>query len=226
MEFNCLRTRRDPDLQEPCGLTYQQLGKLSDEQVMVHLSAGHGDAVPVLFDRYSRLVHSIASKIVRDLAEAEDLTQEIFVELCKTAAQFDGAKGTAKTWIIRLAYRRSLNRRRHLNFRNSHLLQDMGELENTASPEFAELQTLTPHESRRLVRQMLASLEPAQRYVLELVYFSGLTMRDVAERTGDSLDSVRHRYYRGMRKLRELVGQPYTQEVAPAAARERVNVKA
>jgi len=220
-----LRSLRAYNLQEPCGLTYQQLGKVSDEQMMAHLSAGHGDAVAVLLDRYSRLVLSIAVKIVHEHAEAEDLTQEIFVELCKTAAQFNAAKGTAKMWIIRLAYRRSLNRRRHLNFRNSHLLQDLGELENTPSSEFVHFQTMTAHESRRLVRQMLASLDAAQRRILELVYFEGLSMHDVAERTGDSFDSVRHRYYRGMRKLRELMHQPFGEKVVPAA-QETLDAKA
>jgi len=219
-----LRTLHDEDLQEPCGLTYQQLGDLSDEQVMVHLGAGHGDAVAVLLDRYSRLVLSVASRIIHEHAEAEDLTQEIFVELCKTAAQFKADKGTAKMWIIRLAYRRSLNRRRHLKFRNSHLLQDMGELENSPSSEFGDAQTLSTNESRRLVRQMLASLDAAQRRILELVYFEGLNMQDVAERTGESFDSVRHRYYRGMRKLRELMQQPY-REVVPSAAQGRLDAK-
>lgn len=143
-----MRTLREEHLQEPCGLTYQQLGNLSDEQVMVHLGAGHGDAVAVLLDRYSRLVLSVASRIIHEDAEAEDLTQEVFVELCKTAAQFKADKGTAKMWIIRLAYRRSLNRRRHLKFRNSHLLQDMGELENTPSSEFVDVPTLSMNESR------------------------------------------------------------------------------
>ena len=69
-----MRSLRAENLQEPCGLTYQQLGKLSDEQMMAHLSAGHGDAVAVLLDRYSRLVLSIAVKIVHEHAEAEDLT--------------------------------------------------------------------------------------------------------------------------------------------------------
>jgi len=161
---------------------------------------------------------------VHEHAEAEDLTQEIFVELCKTAAQFNAAKGTAKMWIIRLAYRRSLNRRRHLNFRNSHLLQDLGELENTPSSEFVEFQTMTKHESCRLVRQMLASLDAAQQRILEMVYFEGMSMRDVADRTGDSFDSVRHRYYRGMSKLRALLHQPYGKEVVPAA-QETVNAK-
>ena len=57
-----------------------------------HLGAGHGDAVAVLLDRYSRLVLSVASQIIHEHAEAEDLTQEIFVELCKTAAQFKADK--------------------------------------------------------------------------------------------------------------------------------------
>ena len=225
LEFDYLGNPREKNLQEPCGLTYQQLGEFSDEQVMAHLSAGHGDAAAVLFDRYSRLVHSIASKIVREHGEAEDVTQEIFVELCKTAAQCDASKGTAKMWIIRLAYRRSLNRRRHLNFRNSHLLQDMGELENTPNAEFVEVQAMTSHESRRLVRQMLASLDAGQRRILELVYFEGLSMRDVADRTGDSFDSVRHRYYRGMRKLREQMQQPSDQKVVTSAAQEALNAK-
>ena len=60
------------DLQEPCGLTYRQLGDLSDEKVMAHLGAGHGDAVAVLLDRYSRLVLSVASQIIHEHAESED----------------------------------------------------------------------------------------------------------------------------------------------------------
>jgi hypothetical protein len=62
-------------LREPCGLTYSQLGDLSDDRVMAHLAAGHGDAVAVLLDRYARLVLSIALRIVRDHAETEDVTQ-------------------------------------------------------------------------------------------------------------------------------------------------------
>jgi hypothetical protein len=73
-----LRTLREENLQEPCGLTYQQLGNLSDEQVMVHIGAGHGDAVAVLLDRYSRLVLSVASQIIHEHAEVEDVTQENF----------------------------------------------------------------------------------------------------------------------------------------------------
>jgi RNA polymerase sigma-70 factor (ECF subfamily) len=205
------------EVREPCGLIYQELAELSDEKIMLHLAAGHGDAVAVLFDRYSRLVLNIAAKIVQDHAEAEDLTQEIFVELCRTSARFDAAKGTAKMWLIRSAYRRSLNRRRSLKMRNTHVLEDLGDLENCPSTEICLSQALTSQESSRLARQMLGALDAGQRRVIELVYFEGLSMKDVAERTGDSFASVRHRYYRGISKMRALMQQKSGCEPLPAA---------
>jgi RNA polymerase sigma-70 factor, ECF subfamily len=84
---------------------------LNDEELMAHLQAGHGDALAVLFDRYHRLVLSIALKIVRDLAEAEDVTQNVFLEIFRSVAQFDPARGTTKTWVLQYAYHRSINRR-------------------------------------------------------------------------------------------------------------------
>jgi RNA polymerase sigma-70 factor (ECF subfamily) len=212
------------EMREPCGLNYHELADLSDEKIMLHLAAGHGDAVAVLFDRYSRLILNIAAKVVQDHSEAEDLTQEIFVELCRTAARFDAAKGTAKMWVIRLAYRRSLNRRRHLKLRSAHVLADLGDLENCPSTEIGLAHTLSSQESHRLAQQMLGALDAAQRRVIELVYFEGLSMKDVAERTGDSFASVRHRYYRGMSKMRELMRQENSRELMPAA-RETFNVQ-
>jgi RNA polymerase sigma-70 factor (ECF subfamily) len=210
-------TSANEEVREPCGLTYQELAHLSDEKIMLHLAAGHGDAVAVLFDRYSRLVLNIAGKIVQDHCDAEDLTQEIFVELCRTAARFDAAKGTAKMWVIRSAYRRSLNRRRSLKLLNAQILADLGDLENYPSTEICMPQALTSQESHRLARQMLGALDAGQRRVIELVYFEGLSMKDVAERTGDSFASVRHRYYRGISKMRALMRQKHGGEPMPAA---------
>ena len=183
---------------------------------MEHLAAGHGDAVAVLLDRYERLVLSIAFRIVRDRAEAEDVAQEVFLDLCRTAARFDATKGSTKMWIVRTGYRRSLNRRRHLNIRDAHLPDDGEELlKAQASADYLIAPKLTAFESQRLVRQILESLGAGQRRVLELVFFDGLTMRDVAEKTGASLESVRHRYYRGIEKLRELMQEPRTRQTVP-----------
>ena len=195
-------------LREPCGLSYGQLGKLSDELVMAHLVAGHGDAAAVLLDRYIRLVTSIAYKIMRDPVEAEDVAQEVFVDLCRTAAQFDAAKGTAKMWIIRTSYRRSLSRRRNAKVRDAHIqtgLEDVIEL--CRSNENFIGGKLSSYESQRLVRQILGQLERPERVILQLVFFDGLSLREVATKTGATLESVRHRYYRSIHKLRRLLNE-------------------
>jgi RNA polymerase sigma-70 factor (ECF subfamily) len=212
------------DPREPCGLTYAQLSNLSDDGVMAHLARGHGDAIAVLLDRYARLVESIAFRVVRDSTEAQDVAQEVFLGLCTTAARFDPAKGTTKMWVVRTAYRRSINRRRYLTLREAHSL-DNGE-EPPALPSAGDgwvAARLTAYESQRLVRQTLGRLDTAQRKVLELIFFDGLNMREAAEKTGTTIESVRHRYYRGLDKLRQCVGEggarealPRTQEVSDA----------
>src|SRR5260370_38928450 len=194
---------------EPCGLTYSELGDRADGRVMAHLGAGHGDGVAVLLDRYARLVLSIAFRIVRDRAEAEDVTQEVFLDLCRTAARFDASRGSTKMWVVRTAYRRSLNRRRYLKVRDAHLPDDGEELlKSQAAADSLIAPKLTAFESQRLVRQILRSLGAGQRRVLELVFFDGLTMREAAEKTGTSIESVRHRYYRGIDKLRQPMQEP------------------
>lgn len=196
------------ELREPCGLSYRELGSLGDEAVMEHLVRGHGDAAAVLVDRYSRLVLSIATRILGDPVEAEDVAQQVFVDLCRTAARFDPAKGTTKMWIIRTVYRRSLTRRRDLRTRGAVLPARLDEVLNVCSGEEpAAPGRLSAYESRRLVRQILATLDASQRRVLELVYFDGLSLRDVARETGATLDSVRHRYYRGIAKMRKVLGE-------------------
>jgi hypothetical protein len=74
--------------------TGSTVSNLSDDVVMAHLARGHGDAIAVLLDRYARLVETIAYRLVRSSAEAQDVAQEVFLGLCKTAARFNPAKGS------------------------------------------------------------------------------------------------------------------------------------
>jgi len=140
---------------------------------MAHLKAGRSDALAVLFNRYHRLVLSIALKIVRDPGEAEDVMQCVFLEIFRSVAQFDPAKGTTKVWILQYAYHRAINRRQHLNVRSFYNQANLDQVE-TRLPETASiLGGFTQHELKHLLQQGLATLNGPQKKVVELASFNG-----------------------------------------------------
>src|SRR6266851_866332 len=101
---------------------------LSDEKIMLEVQRGSGDAFTVLFDRYHRLVLVTALKIVRDVSEAEEVTQNVFLEIYRAARQFDPARGNLKVWLLQFAYHRSINRRNYLTLRQFYNRPDLEEV--------------------------------------------------------------------------------------------------
>jgi len=199
----------------------------TDEDVMKQLREGNPVALPILFDRFHRLVLKVALRILRDPGEAEDVMQDIFLEIFKKAGQFDPAKGSAKTWILQYAYHRSLTRRQYLALRNFY------DRHNTTELKLAELnhveiswRGLTFQEWRRVIQQGLATLNEKQRKTVELVCFQGLLLKEIAERTKESLPNVRHHYYRGLQTLRKfLQSQPGSEVQRRKSNREATDVE-
>jgi RNA polymerase sigma-70 factor (ECF subfamily) len=182
-------------------LQYAELASMADDVLMMHLQGGNNDALAVLFDRYHRLVLNVALRILRDRGEAEDLVQSVFLEIFRSAAQFDSAKGSTKVWLLQYAYHRGFNRRQYLNLRGIYVNpEDSGP--TLKRPMALESRSLAALDSARAVQQALAYLNKVQRRTLELAFYEGLTMHEIAERTGESFDTVRHHYYRGLEKLR------------------------
>lgn len=185
--------------------SFAELKSLGDDELMAYLQAGHGDALAVLFDRYHRLVLSIALRIVRDPGEAEDVMQSVFFEIFRSAAQFDPAKGNTKTWLLQYAYHRSVNRKQQLNVRHFYQQENIQDAE-VHMPETSSLVgKFSHHELKHLLREGLATLSQRQRRVLELASYDGFSMAEIASKTGDSVSNVRHYYYRGLKKLRSLI---------------------
>jgi RNA polymerase sigma-70 factor (ECF subfamily) len=202
MSLDSLHTDR-AELRERC---FADLARLPDEQLMLHVKSGHDDALAVLFDRYHRLVLSVGYKILRDLGEAEDLMQAVFLEFYRTAAQFDPVRGSAKTWLLQYAYHRSMNRRKYLRRRNFYGQGEMEEaiqLPDTDGPSVAGV--FSTVEARKILSGAIQGLNAAQRKTIQMAYFEGMTLREIAETTGEPMGNVRHHYYRGLRRLRELV---------------------
>jgi RNA polymerase sigma-70 factor (ECF subfamily) len=181
-----------------------ELRLLSDETLMMHVKEGHPDALAVLFSRYRRLVLSVGLRILRDTGEAEDLVQSIFLEILQSVARFDAAKGTARSWILQYAYHRSFNRREYLCRRG--IPNGLGSYSaDQEIPSGWRGGSFEMFESDRLVQEALGYLNEKQREILHLAFYEGLSMREAAERTGESFDSVRHHFYRAIEKLRYML---------------------
>src|SRR5580765_4032169 len=164
-------------------MSFVELQDLSDEELMDRLKDGQSDVLAVLFDRYEKLVLSIALKIVRDPGEAEDVTQTVFLDVFRAVAQFDPRKGSTKVWLMQYAYHRAINRRQHLEgrefYRNAELEEDLEVYPVGAGKTLG----LTVPEVKALVRQSMKALSDPQRKVIEMACYGGLSMREIAERT-------------------------------------------
>jgi RNA polymerase sigma-70 factor (ECF subfamily) len=185
------------------------LSVLSDVDLMELLKEGENDALSVLFDRYYRLVLNVATKILRDRSEAEDVMQEVFLEVFRNADRFDAARGTPKAWIATLAYHKSLNRRKYLVLRSAFEDRQIDEFDPTSVTDSffcrAGYRSQGDEDVLAIVQQGLTTLNPKQREVVQLVCFEGYLLSEIAERTKETLGNVRHHYYRGISKLREFV---------------------
>jgi RNA polymerase sigma-70 factor (ECF subfamily) len=169
---------------QPPTPTFAKLKGMDDCELMAQIQGGCNDALAVLFDRYHRLVLSIALKNVRDPGEAEDVMQNVFLEIFQSVAQFDPAKGTTKVWILQYAYHRAINRRQHLTARKFYDQANLDVVE-THLPETASTPGgFTQDELKHLLRQGLATLNGPQKQGVELASYNGLSMREDRRQNG------------------------------------------
>jgi RNA polymerase sigma-70 factor (ECF subfamily) len=181
-------------------LGWTELNELSDADLLVHLTAGEHSALAVLFDRYHRLVFSVAVRILRDQGEAEDVVQIVFLNIFESATNFDPRKGTLRVWLLQYAYHRALNKKRSLSAQRVNLWDDIDVAKVQCQPFDSEL--------LRYCEQLLKELKPPQRQVLKLTYFEGWTAQEIADLQGRPVAHVRNDLYRGLARLRLVVMQP------------------
>jgi RNA polymerase sigma-70 factor (ECF subfamily) len=178
---------------------------ISDEELLARLADGHEEALLALFQRYNRLVFSIGCRILKDEGEAEDLVQEVFMRLRTEQASFNPAKGSARTWMVQVFYRRAFDRRAYLARRHfyngTELVEETKALVGARNLEADVIDRLTTLELRSAFDQ----LTERQKVTLELCFFEGMKLGEIAERTGEDLSNVRHHYYRGLERLRQVV---------------------
>jgi RNA polymerase sigma-70 factor, ECF subfamily len=176
----------------------------SDESLLLHLSRGDKDALPVLFQRHARTVYNVARRILKDDSEAEDLVQELFLFIFQKAPTFDAAKASGASWIIQMAYHRAIDRRRYLGFRQHYNTEKVDEERLMGSQGQISIDELA---GRALLNRLREELSADQQQTLELHFFEGYTFHEIAEKTGQALGNVRNHYYRGLERLRSHIFQ-------------------
>lgn len=175
---------------------------LTDEALLAELGSGSKDALGILFHRYRRSVSNVADRILRDVSEAEDLCQDVFLYIFQNARHFDGRKGTASSWIIQIAYHRAMNRRQYLAARQHYTAQELNEEQLHAEHPQSFINEIV---GRTLLNRFREQLSVEQQRTLELHFFEGYNFREIAEKTGETFGNIRHHYYRGLERLRVLV---------------------
>src|SRR5713101_6968625 len=187
-------------------LTWSELQGVEDPELIRQLLSGNHDALAVVVDRYQRLIFSVAMRIVKDEGEAEDVVQIVFTDIFKRAEQFDPVRGTLKVWLLQYAYTRSINRRHYLEQRQFYSTLEVDEATPFASTaEPLNFKGMAPLETVRLVREALGTLNERQQTAIALVYFEGLTLSEAASKSGETVSALRHHYYRGLMKLRQVI---------------------
>lgn len=169
--------------------------------------AGRGDqaAFADLYDQLAPLVHGVVLKVVRDPSQAEEVTQEVFVELWRLAARFDAEKGSARSWAATLAHRRAIDRVRSEQASRERQ-QRVASGTRDHDSVIAEVESSI---DQARVRRALAQLSDIQREAVELAWFGGHTYREVAVLLGVAEGTVKSRIRDGMIRLRdELGGEP------------------
>jgi|ERR1700722_1991878 len=189
---------------KPLEFPSEDLSKLSDEELIHFVTTGRHDALTVLFDRYHRLVFSVAFRIVRDSGEAEEVVQTVFLDIFRAAADFDSRKGMLKVWVLQYAYHRALHRKRHLVANHFYRWEELETAIEVGS--WCALPGEAP-EIMHLAEEMLGKLKPRQRIVVEMTYYEGLTAEEIAGRLDESVHVVRHDLYRGLTALRTIFGK-------------------
>lgn len=190
----------DTTVGDPTPMHPATIGEATAEDLLVAVGAGDTRAFGVLYDRTTPQVLGVALRVLRDRSLAEEVTQEVMVEVWRKAVRFDPERGTASGWITTLAHRRAVDR-----VRSEQASRDRDDRVSRRDEPRAfdavadEVQVRLDHWQ---VRRALAELTDRQREAIELAYFGGHTYRDVAKVLGIPEGTAKSRLRDGLLRLR------------------------
>jgi RNA polymerase sigma-70 factor (ECF subfamily) len=174
-----------------------------DIELLRQIAAGDRAAFAEFYDRHSTLMFSVASKILSDPGEAQDVLQEVFLQIWEKAGRFDPKLGKASSWAAILVRNRAIDRIR-ASQRRTRLAEEAG-AEQAIATEASDSANEVVHgrEKANLIQSAIAGLPAEQRRAVELAYFSGLTQDEISKKLNTPLGTIKARVRRGLLKLRD-----------------------
>jgi len=180
-----------------------------DAALMGQVAQAHSAALGELYDRYGRMVFSLAFRITGSSETAEEVTQDVFVQVWRFARHYDPQQGRLTTWLSSVTRHRAIDILRQQNVRpEGHadsLEDDLFSLNDFAGEEAVE-PSVELHQQQQQVRQALEQLPEEQRQALALAYFMGMTQQEISETLKQPLGTIKTRIRLGMIKLKDLLG--------------------
>jgi RNA polymerase sigma-70 factor (ECF subfamily) len=178
-------------------------GAPSDLDLMRAIQAEDPDALAQLYDRYNGILKALILRVVHNEAEADDLLQEIFMEIWNQAKNFSAEKGKPLGWMVTLARRRAIDglRKKQAYARAEERLQNETEQQPDAWVHNATEEAIVLGDTRVLIRKVINSLPPAQQQAIDLAFFQGMSQREIAAKTNTPLGTVKTRLELGLKKI-------------------------
>jgi RNA polymerase sigma-70 factor, ECF subfamily len=167
------------------------------------LAEGDKDALARLYDLLARPLYSLSLRITGDAAEAQDVVQDVFLQLWNKAADYQPARGSYFSWAATLTRNRSLDRVRMRKRRGEIIHESAADIAPAGDDDLSANDVVWLREKAAAVRLALRELPPEQRQAIELAFFGGYTQQQIAEQLGDPLGTVKARIRRGLLRLRE-----------------------
>ena len=179
----------------------------ADRALIARIEGRDADALAQLYDRYAARLMGLAQRIVGDTGEAEEVLQELFLWVWRSAASFDASRGSVIAWLLVATRSRAIDRVRARRPAARAGLRSVDSVPDAAGPQDVEADS-ADRQWERLCRSAISELPEDQRRTLELAYFEGLTHQEISEQTGTPLGTVKTRVRLGLMKLRDRV-RPY-----------------
>ncbi|WRZ93824.1 sigma-70 family RNA polymerase sigma factor [Streptomyces sp. NBC_01007] len=174
------------------------------DELLVLVAGGDQQAFEELYGLVSGPVFGLVRRVVRDPAQSEEVSQEVLLELWRSAARFDPGRGSALSWVLTLAHRRAVDRVRSARAATEREHREGQRNHHPAFDQVAE--EVEAGLEREWVRRCLDRLTALQRQSVTLAYYDGYTYREVAERLSLPLGTVKTRMRDGLTRLRECLG--------------------